>query len=173
MDFRINNIKVSVKLNLIPLNIVKDIIKDKNLPLKEYQNFIVFNLRYTYTIFKSKGKNDYNHVNITKIPSIEKIDISMEILKKLFGKDILSHQIDNIIATSKWKNKLNLLDLSQIRYEHPMKYNNQKFPGLFIKYTKGTALVFFSGKVVIVGCKTREEISEIASKLHCCFELLT
>jgi len=43
-----------------------------------------------------------------------------------------------------------------------VKYNNQKFPGLFIKYKKGTALVFFSGKVVIVGCKNQTEIKEIA-----------
>ena len=89
------------------------------------------------------------------------VNDSINILNKIFDRKVNSYEIDNIIATSKWNKNLNILKLSQIKYDFPIKYNNQKFPGLFIKYKKGTALVFFSGKVVIVGCKNKTDINEI------------
>jgi len=86
MEFNINNIKLSVKLELISLNIVKEFLACASISFKEFQNFIVFDLNFTYTIFKAKGNNNYNHVNITKISSLQNVDESMKILKDILGK---------------------------------------------------------------------------------------
>ena len=44
-----------------------------------------------------------------------------------------------------------------------IQYNNERFPGLFVKFERnlkkvGTAIVFHSGKIVIVGCKGLDEL---------------
>ena len=46
-----------------------------------------------------------------------------------------------------------------------IKYNNQKFPGLFITFERGTAIIFHSGKIVIVGCKTTKHIKCIMKNI--------
>ena len=46
-----------------------------------------------------------------------------------------------------------------------IKYNNEKFPGVFLKFKIGTVILFHSGKLVIVGCKNIENIECLISKI--------
>lgn len=163
--FKINNIKLSVKIDLTSLNIVKERLIAENISYKEYPNFIVFKEVFTYTIFKHNQLLGMNHVNITQVPSVEKISYSLEIIKKVTNVKIISCKIDNIIATLKWSKTIDLLKFSHKFLHKPIKYNNQKFPGLFIKYPKGTVLVFYSGKIVVVGCSEITIIKNIFSEV--------
>ncbi len=56
------------------------------------------------------------------------------------------------------KRNLNLSDISKTCNFKNLKYNNEKFPGLFVKFETGTVILFHSGKLVIVGCKTEKDI---------------
>jgi TATA-box binding protein (TBP) (component of TFIID and TFIIIB) len=47
-----------------------------------------------------------------------------------------------------------------------MKYNNEKFPGLFVKFKEGTAILFHSGKVVLVGCKNEENLKCLTTNIY-------
>jgi transcription initiation factor TFIID TATA-box-binding protein len=71
---------------------------------------------------------------------------------------VISQTIDNIIATTNLNRKLNLVDISSRKKFTNIKYNNEKFPGLFVKFNIGTAIIFHSGKIVIVGSKSIENI---------------
>ena len=118
---------------------------------------LVVKSKYTYIIFKT-NKNSENHINITKIPSVDQVFEAIELIKELTYCLVLSQTIDNIIATTNTFKQLNLKDIVLKKKFQTIKYNNEKFPGLFIKFDKGTAIIFHSGKIVIVGSKSIEDI---------------
>jgi TATA-box binding protein (TBP) (component of TFIID and TFIIIB) len=43
-----------------------------------------------------------------------------------------------------------------------MKYNNEEFPGLFVKKDIGTAILFHRGTIVLVGCNSKENLKKLA-----------
>ncbi len=72
--------------------------------------------------------------------------------------------IDNITGSFDLKKELILKDLIEITQNYQFEgniyisYNNEKFPGMFLKVKIGnkrigTIIIFHSGKVVFVGCK--------------------
>lgn len=164
MMFKIVNVKVSLKTSTILLDNVCDIAKEKKLYCKNYKNFIVLKSKYTYIIFKV-NKDGKNHVNITKIPLIDKIADAVDYFREKIVDCIADNiSIDNISATAATKTRLNLKeivlnkDYSNFHNFQALKYNNQLFPGLFLKFNTGTVIIFHSGKCVIVGCKDETSI---------------
>lgn len=163
--FLIRNIKVSVKVKALVLdNALKRLI-NKGIQAKVFSNFITFKTKhYTFVIFKSGQKNQ-NHVNITQIPNFSSITKAIASLIKLLHCQVLSHTVDNIIATSDLKRRVSLKGVIQKKNFKKTKYNNEIFPGLFIKFWNGTVIIFHTGKIVIVGCKSKKSIKWILQKL--------
>lgn len=154
LDYNIANVKVSLKTSKIFLDNVCDIALEKNLYCKNYKNFIVLKSKFTYIIFKSKGEQSESHINITKIPTTASILEAIEVIKSLIACSIISYKIDNIIATTNLQRHINLSSIASSGKFKNLKYNNEKFPGIFIKFKLGTVILFHSGKLVIVGCKS-------------------
>lgn len=164
MQFNVANVKVSIKIKAIPLDIVSKILKEKNILFKIHNNFIVVKAKFTFIIFKSKIFQE-NHINITKIPNVDLISYAIIEIENILNCSHLNLCIDNIIASSNLNRKLNLIQIVKNQTFEKVKYNNQKFPGLFATFTKGTAIIFHSGKIVIVGCHKVEDIEWIIKNI--------
>ena len=161
MKFKISNVKVSLKTHPISLNNVFKIKK----PFKSYKNFVVVKSKYTYSIFKTNSKLEENHINITKIPSLHKVPKAIKYLKRYLDFSEKSRKIDNIIATFKLEKPIDLISICEKKLFESIKYNNESFPGLFVKFKQGTAILFHSGKVVLVGCKTKKDLKCLTSNI--------
>jgi TATA-box binding protein (TBP) (component of TFIID and TFIIIB) len=163
--FCIRNIKVSVKARNISLDNVIQVLNENSVKWKNYSNFIIFKINnFTFTIFK-KGKQFDNHINITQINSLNKIIKSLLILYKLFKINVISVQIDNIIATGYLNKKINLQSLVESKIYNNIKYNSEVFPGLFIRLKIGTVILFHTGKFVVVGCKDLNSLKCITQNI--------
>lgn len=159
--FRIRNIKISLKVKPLVLNNALKRLEKKSVTVKTYSNFISFKANtYTYVLFK-KGKTKQTHINITQIPSLDLVKTAINIIVRLLKCCVLNYTIDNIIATSDLHKCVCLMDVVIKKSFERIKYNNEIFPGLFIKFINGTVIVFHTGKIVIVGCKNKESIKWI------------
>jgi TATA-box binding protein (TBP) (component of TFIID and TFIIIB) len=173
MFVNVTNIKVSIKLESQSLDSVENKIKNSVLSYKKYNNFIVIKDFFVYTIFRS-GKNNFNHVNITKIKHFSKVEEAIEKLKNLdFNINKKSLKIDNITGSIDLEKEVQIENIikrvsSNASFSNlKISYNNEKFPGLFLKLKSvGTIIIFHSGKVVFVGCKTVENLECLASLSH-------
>jgi TATA-box binding protein (TBP) (component of TFIID and TFIIIB) len=165
MSYKIANVKVSVKTLSLSLDIVYQCASLKGLTCKNYTNFLVIKKKFTYIIFKT-NKNNENHINITKIPNVSFVQEAIDLIKNLTNCFITSTHIDNIIATTNSNRELNLEQIVKEKKFDQIKYNNEKFPGLFVKFVIGTAILFHSGKIVIVGCKSEESIKCLIKKIY-------
>ena len=165
MQFKVANVKVSIKIKALSLDIVQKKIVEKQLYSKLHNNYLVVKSRYTFIIFKPNKCFSETHINITKIPNIESISFAVKEIEDILCSEHFAIQIDNIIASTKFNKNLDLINIVRRKVFDRIKYNNQKFPGLFIKFNQGTAIIFHSGKVVIVGCKNIEDIKWITQTL--------
>ena len=163
MRFTIANVKISVKILSTPLDIVSK--KLKECKVTHHNNFIVARLKYTFIIFKSKINSVTNHINITKIPSLNCIQDAIDEIEGLLRCKTFCLVVDNISASSTFPFKLDLVRLVTEKKFDQIKYNNQAFPGLFLKFDFGTAIIFHSGKVNIVGCKSEKNLEWILQKI--------
>lgn len=161
---RIRNIKLSVKVKRFSLHSVISILRKNKIEFSRFPNFITFNYKYTYIWFKTGG-NNLNHINVTKIPKLSKINQSVSRIKNLFKCKVLSVVVDNIIATSDLCETVNLRSIIKKKCFHKVKYNCERFPGLFLKFSTGTIILFHSGKIVIVGCKNKNDIKCLIFKV--------
>ena len=170
MSVNVTNIKVSVNLEKQSLDSVEKRIKDLSLTYKKYNNFIVLRDIFVYTIFRA-GKNNFNHVNITKIKHFSDVEEAIENLQNLdLNINRKSLKIDNITGSIDLKKELRIEGIIELVSSNDnfsnikISYNNEKFPGLFLKLKSvGTIIIFYSGKVVFVGCKTKENLECLAS----------
>ena len=165
MSYKIANIKISIKTKGLCLNNVLNKALENKLYCVNYKNYIVLKNTFTYIIFKY-NKNKINHINITKLKS--KIDVlaAIKLIKKLLNIKIHFFSIDNIIATGFIGDKLNLQFIIEKKYFEVMKYNNETFPGLFIKFEIGTIILFSTGKFVCVGVKSEKNLKCLIQKIH-------
>lgn len=171
MDYKITNIKISVKCRNICLDTVKEYLCDNLIQYKKYDNYIVTKIKYTYIIFKKNIKNtdDIFHVNITNIPSLDYLSDAINILRE-FDKNIsiVSYTIDNITASKNFLQAINIKHfLTNIPSDIRTTYNTETFPGVFLKYPdkRGTAILFHTGKCVLLGSKTVDNIEYILNSL--------
>ena len=168
MDYKIANVKVSIKTSPIVLDNVVEKCQQNGLYCKNYKNFLVIKNEYTYIMFKKNQQNE-NHINITKIPTLDLVGVAISRIKDLTNCVVTSQTIDNIIASTSIKKRLNLQSVAKLFPS--VKYNNEKFPGLFIKSQLGTAILFHSGKIVIVGSKKEKHIKCLIQSI--CARILT
>lgn len=153
---QVRNIKISVKVELTPLDTVIKQLQLINLSYNTYPSYISFHDKYNYIFFQA-SKNQTNHVNITRLKSEDDISTAISKLEHIIGKTVISHTIDNITATYSLNQSLTLEDI--IHKFKNVKYNAERFPGMFIKCSEGgSAIIFHSGKIVLLGCKTTKEI---------------
>ena len=164
MSYKIANVKVSLKTSPLSLDIVFNNLSSKGYNCRAYQNFLVIKTEFTFIIFKTNSKGE-NHINITKIPNLSFIKKAIEIIERLTFCQVKSNTIDNIIATTSVSYNLNLNKIVEERKFSKIKYNNEKFPGLFLKFEKATAILFHSGKIVIVGSKSEKNIECLITKI--------
>lgn len=173
MDYKITNIKLSVKCKNVSLDSVFLNCKDENIPYKRYNNFVVIKSIFTYIIFKKNNKekntDDY-HTNITKIPSFFHVPSSIQYLKTLMPKIVLlSYKIDNISVSCNLLQTVNIFQIQKTAQNDCfVTYNKETFPGLFLKFKAGygTAIVFYTGKCVLLGSKNLNHIEQIVASLH-------
>jgi TATA-box binding protein (TBP) (component of TFIID and TFIIIB) len=163
MDYKITNVKASIKCPSICLDtVVKNAVE---LKIKHviYVNYIVIQSCYTYIIFKSRKGNNLNHVNITKIPNLEEIDIAKKYLCDLLKIEIIATPVvDNITVSTRLNTKSTPKELINLFTKHcKITFNQETFPGVFLKFLCGTAIVFHTGCCILIGCKKISDITDI------------
>jgi TATA-box binding protein (TBP) (component of TFIID and TFIIIB) len=164
--FLIRNIKISVKVEALTLNNALSVLKNKNIATREFGNFFSFKSnQFTFVIFK-RGSQEKNHINITQIPNFYSIHKAINSLISLLNCRVCHYVIDNIIATSDLHKPISLYAIIKSKRFKRVKYNSEIFPGLFIKFKEGTTIIFHSGKLVIVGCKSIDKIQCILTTIH-------
>lgn len=155
--FEIKNIKISLKIEELSLNSVLNQFKIENISFKIKSNYIIIKDKFVFIFFKSKN-SFVNHINITQISNINFINDSIELLKEKIFKTlpftILKQQIDNLTATCDVKKEIDQVKiLNKVKNIYNIRYNKEKFPGLFVKVGFGTFIIFHTGKVNLVGCQ--------------------
>jgi len=163
----ITNIKISCIFKL-PFNwkfLLSFILKKRQITVKKSANITVIRDKYVLCIFERKDGNI--HINVTKIKSINDIyKFLFFFAEHYFSYDskLISLKIDNITANFNLKQKIELEQLKKFKLNY--KFNPERFSGYFIKFEKGTAILFRNGKINIVGCKTIHSIHEICQTLE-------
>jgi len=177
LNFKITNIKLSLKTSFILLDSVKELLEKKNIFVKEYPNFIVIKNRFTYVYFKSSDGN-INHLNITNISDYDNIEESVQhfllILLSPLNVQEIFRRIDNITSSLNIQEKINLVHLSShFKPLCKVSYNTEKFPGAFLKFEKGTIIVFHSGKCILIGCKHINTLKCLTKHIQTYVDILT
>jgi len=168
--FEIKNVKISLKLEELSLNTVLVNLKTSKIDFSEKSNYIVIRLKYIYIIFKPRNQQ-INHINVTKIPQIQKINHAITFFKKTIfpnlNINIKNIIVDNITSIYKVHHFLNLSEIiEKYRNIYNIKYNNEKFPGMFIKFDSGTLIIFYTGTVIAIGCKSENDLTFLFNKFN-------
>ena len=165
MQCKIANVKVSVKVCKLPLDIVSKKLQTNHFIVTLHNNFLVAKSRFTFIIFKANIRSITNHINITKIPNLYSISDAITELETVLNCKSFGLTVDNISATCNFPHKLDLIHVVEEKKFSQIKYNNQVFPGLFLKFPIGTAILFHSGKINIVGCKSEKDLEWILQNI--------
>ena len=113
-----------------------------------------------------------NHINVTKIPSVDKIDVAINNLKAICPVQIVSQSIDNIIATGNLARPINIKKVINQKCFAQTKYNPEQFPGIFVKFNSGTIILFHSGKIVLVGFKQIDLLNAVLDQVCACMKTI-
>jgi len=134
--------------------------------VKNHHNFVVFRGdikdSFVFIIFPKSG-----FVNVTKLKGFEDISESVKFFCDLFH--ISRHSItsgiviDNITATGSFQKSLNLQILKELCSDSA--YNPNFFPGLFVRRSIGTIIVFHSGRYCLVGAKCMENLMDLYQEI--------
>ena len=163
--YKVNNIKVSYKLNASFLKL-KLIALSKEIEVsKKSNNFFVLRKNgFVFIIFYT------GHVNCTKLLTSNEIESSKSVLIQSVKEcSVTETKIDNITASgSIFDNhsiasgrKINLFKLCSFLKVNNVKhrYNPHRFPGLNFKLYGVTFLVFNSGKFILIGEKSLVDLN--------------
>jgi hypothetical protein len=161
----ISNVKISFNIEKPALwreKINKNCEVNNTIPPVKKNNILIFKNKYTFCVFEKK--NNSLHFNVTGIKHYDEIENFNIFFKTIFPNSIiLNLKIDNLTATFNINRKIDLLKLYHL--SEKVKYNPERFPGLFLKDCGKTCLIFRNGKIVILGCKTKKEVCEIWQKI--------
>jgi hypothetical protein len=160
--FNVKNIKLSLKAEKISLNSVVNCLEQNWIPFEVKGNYLVIRHKYVYIFFKLRD-SIIKHINVTKIPNVNDIEDCISNLKNVILKGIetvISEcKIDNLTAIYDAKYCINLMKvLDNNKSNFLIRYNKEKFPGLFIRTDKGTFIIFHTGKVNLVGCQSPDHL---------------
>lgn len=171
MEVYISNVKLSCKVRIFNNNIISF---NRDIAIKQYNNFSVIKTKYTYIIFTRTKINRKFHVNITKIPSLDHVSKAIDELNDIINEDfaVENFKIENITCLHILNDNINLLEtfnnlnknqneISQDLEENnkiiQARYNPEKFPGIFLKLRNCSVLIFSSGKLVVIGATSEED----------------
>lgn len=162
----ITNVKISCIFKLPEKwrKLLQHIVIKRNAKVKKTANITIIRDVYVFCIFERK--DGYVHFNVTKIKSIADIyNFLFFFSDQYFTYDTIlkSLKIDNITSNFTTKDSINLQKINSQNLN--VKFNPERFAGYFIKFVGGTAIIFRSGKINIVGCKTVSAINEICLQL--------
>ncbi len=168
--FVIKNVKISLKLKEISLNSVLRCLDVNNTKYKTKSNYIIIESKYIYIIFRPKN-HQITHINVTKIPNLSEIDVAVNILRKeifpILNISINQTNIDNLTAVYNANKNIVLPEIIKHKKDYfKITYNNEKFPGMFVKFDVGTLIIFYTGKVIAVGCKTVNSLEYLFEELN-------
>lgn len=99
--------------------------------------------------------------------SVEQLEHTMDLLSvnKLAKKVILKHKVENIVATLDLKSGLDVKTM--LRSLDNYTYEPEIFPGIIYKHSSGISCLFFaSGKIVIAGAKSKNNLKSIACEVE-------
>lgn len=158
MEF-VKNVKISVSFSSNQqMNHFFEKALARNVYCVQKRNILIIKDIYTITVFQ-KLQNKY-HLNITGIKSIDTVsEVIIWIIRTYCdenGFKLISYKIDNITSSFDVKQYIPLHNLANtLKYAS---YNPERFHALYLKNNEGTIVVFQSGKINIVGCKSLENI---------------
>jgi hypothetical protein len=160
----ISNIKVSFSIKNIDnlYNKLENICGICNSFLKKSGNIII--LKYIFSFCFFEKRDGYTHINSTGIKKESDIPSFMVFFKsKIFNVELFKFKIDNITSTFSLNSNINL----NLLYKScdNVRYNPERFPGLFLKECNITAIIFRNGKINILGCKSTNEVHEKWKKI--------
>jgi TATA-box binding protein (TBP) (component of TFIID and TFIIIB) len=158
----VNNIKASIRLKDEDIVQLGKILKIKDVTV--HKNMLTLRDSYTYVIFPESG-----FVNICGIKSFDDVPNVIDKMCKDFSLDKTKLRceitIDNVCASGDFKREIELCCLQEKIYCNKgfTVYKNQNYsPSAICKSTSfGTILVFSSGKYIIVGAKTLQDVERI------------
>lgn len=131
--------------------------------IKSFINLcIIENKKCSENIVKDIYLKKSIHVNLSGVKSFEAHESIISFIHSTyFDKKwvILKSQIDNTTSTFLFPLSINLKSVKERNLN--VKYNPEKFPGLFLRTNFGTSVIFGNGKVNIIGCKNLEQIKEV------------
>lgn len=164
----VSNIKLSCTINLLD---EKTISLNKEVEKSFHGNFTVVRKKYIYTIFKRRENRDDYHVNITKVPSTSQIETSIEELSNIITNSFIvqSYKIDNMTCSFDAGCHIPLMgvfdDLKKESFVKRIRFNPERFPGMFVTFESNTILLFSSGKMVIIGAKNIHSVEDNVGKI--------
>lgn len=116
---------------------------------------------------QNKSENNQNNKEIIKNNLEFKINLTNEEtnFSSLINQNYIIPTIQNIVSTANLECELNLKAIALL-LENAV-YNPKRFSGLImrIKEPKSTALIFNSGKIVVLGAKTEEDSKKASRKI--------
>lgn len=158
----IKNVKISliIKSSLPPLSFIETA-KCRKVRFKEIRNIVIIKDIFSISIFKKS--NEKFHLNVTGIKSVNLVPDTIQWIFATYctesAFELLSYKIDNITACFDFGFTISLHDLAiQI---NSSKYNPERFHAVYFKSETGTAVIFSSGKVNIVGSKSEADVEAL------------
>jgi len=158
------NIKFHFQLRKSCCGKLKDFLQISPLVRITKPSFSVVRIhKFIYTCYKN------GFINVTGVRHLDTIVLAINILKDEIGFEsedqfVVDSISSRYIATTKRRISIPFL-LQEIRKEFRLlsiKYNRERFPGMFIKTSYGTIIWFPSNSVVCVGSKSQEDLTQIA-----------
>jgi TATA-box binding protein (TBP) (component of TFIID and TFIIIB) len=122
-------------------------------------------------VFKKNLKNvdQICHVNITNLKTLDSLGEALDNINTVCSNAIVeTYSVDNITVSKDFLKEIILRDiLTRLPKDVCPTYNSETFPGAFLKYPNkiGTAILFHTGKCVILGCKKISDIEIILKSL--------
>jgi TATA-box binding protein (TBP) (component of TFIID and TFIIIB) len=94
-----------------------------------------------------------------------------QVSKRLLGvhrRTLKGFRIANLVATTDYGRKLELARISQAAEFYHTEYEPEIFPGLIVRFagTKRTAVLFSSGKGIVVGARSLREIRQTIASME-------
>lgn len=152
-------VKVSDKWKLE----IKQLCKNNDFSFRERGNIFIIKDFFSICILEKRkrllSQKKFIHVNVTGNRNFSVLKTNLNFLfKNLFHWtwEVISISVDNICATYKYPYNINLKLLNNVLQVSTL--NFERFPAVFYKKYKGTYVIFESGKVNILGCKSIKDI---------------
>ena len=163
----IKNVKISLMLKSnAPFSAFVETARKRVVICKQQRNIFIIKDLFAITVFKKHNKK--YHLNITGIKSPKLVP---NVIKWIFTTycsehtfELLCCKIDNITASFNLGYTVSLSNLAlQL---NSSKYNPERFHAVYFKTDKGTAVIFSSGKINIVGAKSEAGVMSLWQTLQ-------